>query len=150
MNKEGTQTQVSGRPQSLLPDDGRMTIGELARATGVTLRALRFYQSKGLLAPHRDGTGHVFSPQDRERLDLILQGKRLGFTLGEIREILAARDRDGGDTLPINRKRCVEQIRFLELQRRDLDRAIGELREIYSCMFRDLMPAGPGHERKAS
>lgn len=129
---------------------GRMAIGELARATGISLRAIRFYQSKGLLAPHRCGTAREFSLQDRDRLDLILQGKRLGFTLGEIREILAAHDRDGGNTLPINRKRCVEQIKFLERQRHDLEQAIGELRQIYSCMFRDLLADGPSPARNVS
>ena len=70
-----------------------LTIGELARDSGVTLRALRFYQSKGLLAPRRNGSARLFSLEDRDRLMLILQGKRLGFTLTEIREMLSARDR---------------------------------------------------------
>ena len=70
-----------------------LTIGELARGSGVTLRALRFYQSKGLLAPRRHGSARLFSLEDRDRLALILQGKRLGFTLTEIREMLSARDR---------------------------------------------------------
>jgi DNA-binding transcriptional MerR regulator len=69
-----------------------LTIGELARGSGVTLRALRFYQSKGLLAPRRHGSARLFSLEDRDRLALILQGKRLGFTLTEIREMLSARD----------------------------------------------------------
>jgi DNA-binding transcriptional MerR regulator len=120
-----------------------MTIGELAAATGVTLRALRFYQSKGLLAPDRAGNGRTFGLEDCKRLDLILQGKRLGFTLGEIRDILAAHDRDNSLTLPINRKRCVEQIKFLERQRQDIEWAITELRQIYSRMFRDRPIHGP-------
>src|SRR5262245_21347759 len=74
-------------------DTGYFTIGELARDAGVTLRALRFYQNKGLLTPRRNGSARLFTHEDRDRLDLILQGKRLGFTLTEIREMLAARDR---------------------------------------------------------
>lgn len=120
-------------PEPLAPETGSMTIGELARQAGVTLRALRFYQSKGLLAPRRDGAARVFSEEDRDRLDLILQGKRLGFTLWEIRDMLAARG--GGKTLPISRNRCVEQVKLLEAQRRDIELALAELRQIYTGMF---------------
>ena len=112
-----------------------MTIGELARVAGVTLRALRFYQSKGLLAPARNGTARLFSQADRDRLALILQGKRLGFTLNEIRGMVGARDRGCIKTLPISRKRCVEQIKLLERERHDLDVALAELRQIYTGMF---------------
>jgi DNA-binding transcriptional MerR regulator len=155
MAESGTQQYADGvrpihlaiQPGAGQADTARMTIGELAAATGVTLRALRFYQSKGLLAPSRNGRARVFSLADRNRLDLILQGKRLGFTLGEIREILADRDRENSPTLPINRKRCVEQIKFLERQRQDLEQAICELRQIYSCLFRDLLAADHGAAR---
>jgi Predicted transcriptional regulators len=114
---------------------GNITIGELARESGVTLRALRFYQSKGLLAPHRDGGARVFSHADRDRLALILQGKRLGFTLTEIREMLTARARGCANALPISRRKCVEQINMLERQRRDVETALAELRQIYTEMF---------------
>lgn len=115
-----------------------ITIGELARDAGVTLRALRFYQSKGLLAPQRNGNARIFSSHDRARLALIQQGKRLGFTLGEIRGMLAARARGCGKVLPISRKKCVEQIKLLESQRRDIERALAELRRIYTGMFADV------------
>ena len=113
-----------------------MTIGELSRATGLTLRALRFYQSKGLLSPSRNGHGRVFGPADRDRLMLILQGKRLGFTLIEIREMLGRHDSCCAKALPISRKKCVEQINLLERQRRDIEQALSELRQIYTGMFR--------------
>jgi DNA-binding transcriptional MerR regulator len=116
-------------------EEGSLTIGELARDAGVTLRALRFYQSKGLLTPRRNGSARLFSHDDRERLVLILQGKRLGFTLIEIREMLAARARGCNKTLPIDRRKCVEQINLLERQRRDIDGALAELRQIYTEMF---------------
>jgi len=118
------------------------TIGELARDAGVTLRALRFYQSKGLLAPRRNGSARLFSHEDRDRLALILQGKRLGFTLTEIREMLAARERGCTKALPIDRRKCVEQINMLERQRRDIEGALAELRQIYTEMFvtSDLVP----------
>ena len=116
-------------------DSERITIGELARDSGVTLRALRFYQSKGLLAPLRDGNCRIFSRQDRTRVGLIQQGKRLGFTLGEIREMVAARAAVCAKILPVSRKKCVEQIKLLERQRHDLELALAELRQIYTGMF---------------
>ena len=128
------------------PDAGadRVTIGEFARQAGVTLRALRFYQSKGLLAPARDGHARVYSRADRDRLAIILQGKRLGFTLYEIREMLAARARGCDKTLPISRKKCVEQIKLLERERRDIELALSELRAIYTGMFKAVFPAAGG------
>ncbi len=114
-----------------------LTIGELAREAGVTLRALRFYQIKGLLG--RDGgcAAKVFSQADRDRLALILQGKRLGFTLNEIRELLAVPASRCAKVLPIGRRKCVDQINLLERQRRDIERAIAELRQIYTEMLTD-------------
>jgi len=117
------------------PSPAGLTIGELAREAGVTLRALRFYQSKGLLRAKRHGSTLMFTAEDRDRLALILQGKRLGFTLSEIREMLAARARGDMHTLPISRKKCVEQINLLERQRRDIEMALAELRRIYTGMF---------------
>jgi DNA-binding transcriptional MerR regulator len=130
-----TGLEVHERPRPSRAAEQVMTIGELARVAGVTLRALRFYQSKGLLAPARNGTARLFSQADRERLALILQGKRLGFTLNEIRGMVGARDRGCIKTLPISRKRCVEQIKLLERERHDLDVALAELRQIYTGMF---------------
>lgn len=115
-------------------EDGGLTIGEIALEYGVSQRALRFYQAKGLLAPMRNGRARRFNAADRERLALILQGKRLCFTLMEVHAMLAAWH-PGNCNLPISRKQCVEQISLLERQRRDLDRAIAELRRIYSGMF---------------
>jgi len=87
-------TETDPRDAEFLPvprKEGHITIGEPSRDAGVTLRALWFYQSKGLLTPQRDGTSRIFSSADRARLALIQQGKRLGFTLGEIRLMLVAR-----------------------------------------------------------
>ena len=128
-----TQENLELAPEQ--PETGNITIGQLSRETGVTLRALRFYQSKGLLAPERSGYGRVFSEEDRERLALIQQGKRLGFTLSEIHDMLAARARGCAKILPISRKKCVEQITLLERQRREIDVALAELRQIYTGMF---------------
>ena len=128
-------------PQRPLPrgSSDLATIGELAREAGVTLRALRFYQSKGLLTPARDGRARVYDRADRDRLAIILQGKRLGFTLCEIRDMLAARARGCDKSLPISRKKCVEQIQLLERRRRDIELALSELRAIYTGMFKAIL-----------
>ena len=110
------------------------TLAELAQEAGVTVRALRFYQSKGLL-PRREGQAAPFSQDDRNSVEFILRGKRLGFTLAEIREMLEARTRGVVGPLPVTRKKCSEQIKLLEQQRNDIDRALAELRQIYVDMF---------------
>jgi len=122
-NQYGTQCYRSR-------DTDGITIGELAREAGVTLRALRFYKSKGLLAPQRDGKTWLFSSEDRARLAMIQQGKRLGFTLGEIRAMLGARG--CAKMLPISRKKCAEQIKLLEDQQRAIELALAELRQIHT------------------
>jgi DNA-binding transcriptional MerR regulator len=140
MDRAGARTGAPARSGG----SDSFTIGELARESGVTLRALRFYQSKGLLAPQRNGRARVFSHENRDCLALILQGKRLGFTLTEIREMLAARAHGCTKNLPINRTKCVEQIKMLERRRREIDRALAELRRIYTDIFivSDVRPAG--------
>ncbi len=80
-------------------------------------------------------------------MSLIKQGKRLGFTLIEIRDLLAASHRDGAKMLSISRKKCVEQIKLLEHQRRDLELALAELREIYTAMS---IPPSPISENSLS
>jgi DNA-binding transcriptional MerR regulator len=109
-----------------------MTIGEVANAFGMTLRALRFYEAKRLIAPQRHGTSRIYLQNDRERLSLILTGRRLGFTLAEIRELL---DRPAGDSLNLTRDKCVEQINMLESQKRGIERALSELRRIYTSFY---------------
>ena len=64
------------------------SIGELAREFDVTPRAIRFYETEGLLAPRRDGQRRIYTPRDRTRLKLTLRGKRLGLTLSEIRDLI--------------------------------------------------------------
>jgi DNA-binding transcriptional MerR regulator len=116
-------------------EDGTFTIGQLAGEFGVSLRTLRFYQAKGLLAPTRKGRARQYSTEDCQRLALILQAKRLCFTLMEVRDMLAAW-RPGCQNLPLSRKQCVEQINLLERQRRELEGALHELRQIYTGMFK--------------
>ena len=65
------------------------SISDLAKEFALTTRAIRFYEDEGLIAPERKGTSRIYGTRDRTRLKLILRGKRLGFSIQEIREILA-------------------------------------------------------------
>lgn len=126
-------------------DDGskvnQFTIGDLAKEFGCTLRTLRFYEDKGLINPKRDGMNRVYSRRDRARLKLVLMGKRVGFSLTEIRDMLDLYDlRDGQVTqLRVALSRFNEQIAVLEDQRKDIEQAIEELSrtvEIVSGMLK--------------
>jgi DNA-binding transcriptional MerR regulator len=109
------------------------TIGELSREFGVTLRALRFYENKGLIAPQRDGLSRLYSQGDRTRLALILKGKKLGFTLGEIRQMIAAEEGDTDrDALTLSREKCLEQIELLQRQKAEIEEGLTELHRIYA------------------
>jgi len=110
-----------------------MTIGEVAHQFGLTLRSLRFYEAKRLIAPQRTGSSRLYRRCDRERLALILTGRRLGFTLAEIKYLL---DAPGGNNLHLTREKCVEQINLLERQKRGIELALSELREIYTSFYR--------------
>jgi len=116
-------------------DKPAFTIGELSREFGVTLRALRFYENKGLISPHREGMNRLYSHGDRTRLALILKGKKLGFTLGEIRQMVAAEQGDAdAETLGLSREKCLEQIELLEKQKAEIEEGLSELSRIYASL----------------
>lgn len=108
------------------------TIGDLSKEFGATLRTLRFYEEKGLLQPKREGQNRRYSRRDKARLNLILMGKRLGFSLGEIADVLALYDLPDGQRrqLEVTRERLSDQLRVLEVQRADLDKAMSELKSL--------------------
>jgi DNA-binding transcriptional MerR regulator len=112
-----------------LREDRTWTIGDLAKAFGVTARALRFYEDKGLLSPQRDMLNRVYSARDRARLQLILRGKRVGFSLSEIRDMLDLYDLGDGQRAQMQRSLEMFERKRVELarQREDLDEAIAEL-----------------------
>jgi DNA-binding transcriptional MerR regulator len=112
------------------------TIGDLAREFDVTFRALRFYESKALLAPRRDGQTRHYSAKDRARLALILKAKRLGFTLTEIHDMIAVSEGHAeACELSLTREKCFEQITLLERQKREVEAALSELRRIYTSFY---------------
>jgi DNA-binding transcriptional MerR regulator len=105
------------------------TITELAREFDITTRTIRHYEDEGLLSPRREGQNRLFSQRDRVRLKLALRGKRLGFTLAEIRELFDLYD------LARDEKRQLEQFltklekrrASLEQQREDIEVMLNEI-----------------------
>src|SRR4051794_32654942 len=106
------------------------TIGDLAREFSVTLRTLRFYEDRGLLSPRREGTARIYDARDRDRLSVILKGKQLGFTLTEIRAMLAEQRGSNGIAANLNLTvaQIEDQIRHLEQQKVEVDQALAELK----------------------
>ena len=106
------------------------TIRQLTKEFDVTARTLRFYEDEGLIAPERRGQTRIYSSRDRARITLMLRGRRVGFTLAEIGEILDLYDsNDGGATqLQHSYKKFAQRISALERQHNDIQEAIAELK----------------------
>ena len=122
-------------------DDHRTySIRQLCREFGATARALRFYEDKGLLTPGRKGQTRVYHSRDRARLKLILRGRRIGFTLQEIQEMLDLYDRKDHNAhqMAVALRRHRAQIEALKQQRDDLDGAIQTAEEACQWMEEKL------------
>ncbi len=116
------------------------SIAELAREFDITTRAIRFYEDEGLLAPRRRGQTRIYAPRDRTRLKLILRGKRLGFSLQEIAEMVTMYDATPGETgqLELFLKRIAERRATLEQQREDIKVTLAELEAAEAAARRRL------------
>ena len=114
---------MTDQPESL-------NIRHMCDAYDVTPRTLRFYEAKELLFPIREGTRRHFTKADRARLTLILRGKRFGFSLEDIRQLLGMYDRDGSNEAQLMRTYDLAQARLAQMQaqRDELDLAIAELK----------------------
>lgn len=112
-------------------NEDMMTIREMCDAYDVTPRTLRFYESKELLFPLRDGQKRLFTKRDRARLKLILRGKRFGFSLEEIRQLLDLYDMGDQQATQLQRTYQVarQRLQDMEEQRDELNEAIDDLRE---------------------
>jgi len=135
--------------------DRTYTIRQLCREFDATPRALRFYEDKGLLSPERQGQNRIYSARDRARLRLILLGKRVGFSLSEIGEMLDLYDaNDGGAAqMAVSLKKFRERIAALKAQREDIDGAIElladgcvRLEQRLSEIRPDLLPRAADYE----
>ncbi|MEM7733037.1 MAG: MerR family DNA-binding transcriptional regulator [Pseudomonadota bacterium] len=120
-------------PRDAVPRDTKdtMTIRQMCDAFDVTPRTLRFYEAKELLFPIRDGQKRLFTRSDRARLKLILRGKRFGFSLEEIRQLLELYYRGDQQQEQLTQTYELAQRRLadLERQRDDINEAIAELQE---------------------
>ncbi|MEO0467286.1 MAG: MerR family DNA-binding transcriptional regulator [Pseudomonadota bacterium] len=129
-------------------DTRTYTISELAREFGVTPRALRFYEDKDMLHPARDGMMRVYHNRDRARLKIILQCKRVGLPLADIREILDLYGMEGG--LRAQKREALKkfniQVSRLTQQRADIDAALGELEKGIEWLEGQLNQTGPSDD----
>jgi len=118
--------ELSGRPMA-----AELTISQTSKQYHVTIRALRFYEDHGLLSPRRPGGWRrYYGEKERKRLEMILLGKRLGFSLAEIKEIV--NNPNIGDSASFEHllleRQILEQLEFLEQRREEIDSAIARLR----------------------
>ena len=118
------------------PDRDHFSISDLSAEFGVTARALRFYEDEQLISPERRGTARIYSQRDRARLAWILRGKRVGFSLAEIREMIDLYDVGDGRQVQkaVTIERCRERVGALASQKRDIDAAIAELTDFITLL----------------
>ena len=132
--------------QNSAPRDSQRiySIAELSREFAITPRTIRFYEDEGLIKPRRQGLTRLYSAGDRTRLSWILRGKRLGFSLSEIRELLDLYqvDRTGVQQLRELLRRSRMHVAELERRKRDLDAHIDEFRTVESQVSAELRQRG--------
>jgi len=123
-------------PIDTLGEREHFSISDLCVEFAVTARALRFYEEEGLIRPERRGSQRIYSHSDRARLAWILRGKRVGFSLTEIREMIDLYDLGDGRKVQrqVTLQRCRDRIATLEQQKQDIDAAIGELEQFITLV----------------
>ncbi|MBZ0112189.1 MAG: MerR family DNA-binding transcriptional regulator [Thermoanaerobaculia bacterium] len=126
------------------PVERLLSITELAHDLNITARAIRFYETKGLLEPQRAGSNRVYTNRDRARLLIILRGKRLGFSLAQVQDYLDLYDADPTqkDQFVLLLSNTRRRIADLDQQQRDLELTLEELREIEQLTLAAMHEAG--------
>lgn len=121
-------------------EDALFKIGEMAKIYGVTLRTLRFYEDKGLLQPKREGSSRLYTRRDRARLKLILLGRKIGFSLRDVKQMIDLYDPSGSNAkqLRLTLDKSEKQLGRLQKQRAALDEAIDELGSLMAVVRRML------------
>ncbi len=120
------------------------SVTELANEFDITPRAIRFYESKGLLSPQRAGSTRVYTYRDRARLMIILRGKRMGFSLGHIKNYLELYDVDRSRTEQLKQLLVGvrEKIQEIEAQKKDLEMTMEELKSVETETLDSMKEAG--------
>lgn len=121
-------------------DSALLKIGEMAKMYGVTLRTLRFYEDKGLLSPKREGSNRLYTRRDRARLKLILLGRKIGFSLRDVKQMIDLYDPSGSNAkqLRLTLDKSEKQLGRLQKQRAAVDDAIDELSGLMTAVRRML------------
>jgi DNA-binding transcriptional MerR regulator len=135
-----------------MAQDRLYTVTELAKELGMTPRAVRFYEDKGLISPQRAGTTRVYSTRDRARMILILRGKRLGFSLSAIKEYLDLYDADVTQHSQLRAllTGVAKRREQLQAQRQAIDEALAELADITAQSEAALKSPAPRPKRALS
>ena len=119
-------------------------IGDMAKTFGVTLRTLRFYEDKGLLKPIRDGATRLYTRRDKARLKLILLGRKIGFSLRDVKQMMDLYDPSGTNArqLRVTLEKSEKQLARLNKQRALLDEATGDLQQLLLTVREKLASQG--------
>lgn len=116
-------------------------IGELARELGVSTRTIRFYEEKGILSPERKSNARIFKKRDKVRLILALRGKRVGFSLDEIKEYLdlynARKDNNRKQNEFLVAK-INDAVSILKQKKKEIDLTVSELNEMKKLVEKDM------------
>lgn len=128
-NAAGEQPAIANPPGK---NEDLSRIGDMAKAFGVSLRTLRFYEDKGLLAPRREGNTRLYTHRDRARMKLIMLGRKVGFSLRDVKQIMDLYDPAGSNMrqMKLALEKSEKQMARLHSQREALDEAVGDLRDL--------------------
>jgi DNA-binding transcriptional MerR regulator len=145
MTFNSADNQTASESMAADAGDDHLRIGDMAKQFGVTLRALRFYEDKGLLDPKREGSTRLYTRRDRARLKLVLLGRKVGFSLREVKQMLDLYDPTGSNMrqLKLTLEKSEKQLTRLKKQRDLVDEAIGELSELMGVVRQKLAERTP-------